>query len=285
MANRTKVEMNALEDAILYVLEQDYPQSVRHIFYRLVDGSLAVYVEKTEAGYRRIMRRCSLMREENRLPWHYIVDLSRHAFHYSGFDGINDDFIASAAALYRRNYWTTTDFYVEVWAESRSIASVLQGECRRAGVDLYPASGFSSSTFVHDAAEEIVEAEKQNCVILYIGDYDPAGALIDLDIESKMRKYLDAMGWQGDLLFDRVAINAEQIADHNLPTKPRKASEKRRPDIMYTVEAETLPAGILRGLVRERIERLMPSNVLLILKEAERIERKDIAARLRGPFA
>ena len=116
------------------------------------------------------------MREENRLPWHYIVDLSRHAFHYSGFDGINDDFIASAAALYRRNYWTTTDFYVEVWAESRSIASVLQGECRRAGVDLYPASGFSSSTFVHDAAEEIVEAEKQNCVILYIGDYDPAGA-------------------------------------------------------------------------------------------------------------
>ena len=54
---------------------------------------------------------------------------------------------------------------------------------------------------------------------------------------------------------------------------------------MSTVEAETLPAGILRGLVRERIERLMPSNVLLILKEAERIERKDIAARLRGkPF-
>ena len=61
MANRTKVEMNALEDAaILYVLhEQDHPQSIRHIFYRLVDGSLAVYVEKTEAGYKRIMRRCS----------------------------------------------------------------------------------------------------------------------------------------------------------------------------------------------------------------------------------
>ena len=77
-------------------------------------------------------------------------------------------------------------------------------------------------------------------------------------------------------------INEGQIAEHSLPTKPRKTSEKRRPDITATVEAEAMPAGVLRGLVRSRIEQFMPASTLHILKEAERIERLDIAARLLG---
>ena len=274
--------MEALDQAILDVLEEDHPQSVRHTFYRLVDVTKTVHVDKTENGYAVIMRRISKMREEGRLPWNYIVDLSRAAYRYAGFDGDDDDFIASAQSLYRRNYWQGTVIHIECWCESRSIASVLQQECGWAGIDLYPAGGFSSSTFIHRAAVQIAKSKKQVCFIEYVGDFDPSGALIFEDLEAKMRRYLDSLGWNGNLYFNRIAINEEQIAEHNLPTKPRKASEKRRPDIMATVEAEAMPAGVLRGLVRSRIEQFMPASTLHILKEAERIERLDIAARLRG---
>ena len=97
--------MEALDQAILDVLEEDHPQSVRHTFYRLVDVTKTVHVDKTENGYAVIMRRISKMREEGRLPWNYIVDLSRAAHRYAGFDGVDNDFIASVQSLYRRNYW------------------------------------------------------------------------------------------------------------------------------------------------------------------------------------
>ena len=68
---------------------------MRHTFYRLVDVTRAVHVDKTENGYAVIMRRISKMREDRRLPWNYIVDLSRAAYRYAGFDGVDDDFITS----------------------------------------------------------------------------------------------------------------------------------------------------------------------------------------------
>ena len=118
--------------------------------------------------------------------------------------------------------------------------------------------------------------------ILYVGDYDPAGTMIDMDIERKMRRYLDGLEWQGSLRFERVAVNAGQVGVYGLPTKPRKVSELRRPEIQETVEAEAMPAGLLRGLVRNRIERFLPTKALDSMKAIERIERHDIAARLRG---
>ena len=161
MGNRTRADMDALDDAILDVLEEDNPQSVRHTFYRLVDVTRAVYVDKTEAGYRQVMRRISLMREDGRLPWSWIVDMSRRRHRFTGWDGVNDNFIESVQAMYRRDYWAGGIIHMEVWAESRSIASVLMGECSRAGIDLYPAGGFSSSTFIHESAVEIANTGKE----------------------------------------------------------------------------------------------------------------------------
>ena len=281
MGNRPRAEIEALDDAILAVLEEDHPQSVRHTFYRLVDVTLPVHVDKTDAGYATIARRCALLREKGRMPWGWIVDMSRSAFRYDGYNGLGDtSFIGQTAALYRRNYWQELDVYCEVWAESRSIASVLQTECSRAGVDLYPAGGFASSTFIHEAAGEIAGQGKPKTVILYVGDYDPAGLHIDRDIESKMRRYLTDLGYSGSVEFDRLAINKAQIEQYRLPTKPRKKTDLRRLDVEETVEAEAMPAATLRGIVRARIEQYLPAEQLETWKEVERQESDTLIKRL-----
>jgi hypothetical protein len=77
----------------------------------------------------------------------------------------------------------------------------------------------------------------------------------DRSLEGELRRHL---ALSIEMRFRRVAINEEQIAAYNLPTKPRKEKDKRSPHVAATVEAEAMPAHALRALLREKIERYCP---------------------------
>jgi hypothetical protein len=47
---RTGSQIDQLERQIIEILEEDHPQSVRHVFYGLTDPRLPEPVEKTELG-------------------------------------------------------------------------------------------------------------------------------------------------------------------------------------------------------------------------------------------
>ena len=59
-------------------------------------------------------------------------------------------------------------------------------------MSLYPAGGFASLTLLYDAAQYIEQraSDKESAVVLYVGDYDPAGVLIDQSIEEELREHL-----------------------------------------------------------------------------------------------
>ncbi|MDE0464605.1 MAG: hypothetical protein OXH93_19460 [Caldilineaceae bacterium] len=270
----TKGQIEQLEEQILECLREDNPQSVRHIFYRMVNPQLPVSVPKDDSGYRRVQNRCKVMRERGRLPYRWIADNSRTGYITTSYTGL-DDFILSTAGLYRRDIWHEHGVHCEVWCESLSIASVLRALCAIWAVSLFPTRGFSSLTFLHDAAEHldyIAQTGAQSAHLFYVGDYDPAGRLIDEDVETKIRRYSqqDLHDW---LRFERIAINEGQIRAYNLPTKPRKKSEKRKPEMLETVEAEAMQAGILRGLLADRIAALLPEGALAAAQVAEKSER------------
>ena len=108
--------------------------------------------------------------------------------------------------------------------------------------------GFSSITLAYQAAEQITEATNNGAVpaeIIYIGDHDPAGVLIDHSIEKELRRHVDS---DVELNFHRIAITPEQIEEYDLPTKPRKAKDKRSLHVKETVEAEAMPPNIAEHL-------------------------------------
>jgi hypothetical protein len=257
---------------------------VRHVFYRMTDPTLPEPVDKSEQGYKQVQYQITKMRRESILPYGWITDATRRGYHVETFSGA-EDFIRRVAGLYRADLWAQAENYVEVWTESRSIAGVIEHDCRRLAVSLYPAGGFSSITLAYQAAEYINEATGEGekpAHIIYIGDYDPAGVLIDRSLEQELRKHLDP---DVKLHFRRLAINREQIEAYRLPTKPRKASDKRVPDILATVEAEAMPAHILRMLLVGEIESFLPDGALAVAKVAEASEQsylKTLAAQLRG---
>ncbi len=166
--------------------------------------------------------------------------------------------------------------YVEVWCESRSIAGVIERTCRELAVSLYPAGGFSSLTLVYDAALHINESTADGEIparVIYIGDYDPAGVLIDQSIHSEFQKHLHP---DVDLDFLRLAVTPGQIRELKLPTKPRKATEQRAQHVHTTVEAEAIPTGTLRAMLREEIEVNLPAGAMEATRAAEESERAMI---------
>jgi len=271
---RTQEQIQQLEAQIYAVLDEDNPQSVRHVFYRMTDPRLPVSIEKSERGYKQIQQRCTVMRRAGKIPYNWFADLSRRG-HFTNTFSNATDFILRMQGLYRADLWIDSDYRCEVWCESRSIAGVLLRDCRDLAVDLYPCGGFSSMTFAHDAAMLHNSLDDSRPLqIFYIGDYDPAGVLVDVSLEKELRRHLHP---DIELIFDRLAINQNQIEQYDLPTKARKNSEKRVQHIERTVEAEAMPARIMRGILRDHVESLLPENALQVAKIAEIEERTHLA--------
>lgn len=271
---RTRAQVEQLEAQILDVLREDHPLSIRHVFYRMTDPRLPAPVEKSERGYDHVQNRIVKMRRAGLLPYSWITDATRRGYFTTTFDS-GADFVRRMAGLYRADLWQQAEHYCEVWAESRSIAGVIQDTCEDLAVSLYPAGGFSSLSLAYQAADYIKHsAAGKPATIFYVGDYDPAGVLIDVAIERELRGHLGGV----DLEFVRLGITEAQIAEHDLPVKPRKAGDKRALHVTGTVEAEALPANILRELLRDAVEALLPSGALDAARVAEISEREGLRA-------
>jgi len=85
--------------------------------------------------------------------------------------------------------------------------------------------------------------------------------LIDKNINKSIAGHL---GDGFDFNFDRIAINPDQIQMYDLPSKPRKQSDKRSLHIKETVEAEAMPANLMRAMLSHRINSFLPIHQLAI---------------------
>lgn len=267
---RTKAEIEAIDEAIIAVLSEDNPQSVRHVFYRLTDPNMRGSVPKTENGYRTVQGRCLHLRRGGEIPYDWITDATRRGYHVNAFRNPGE-FLLAAAGAYRGEVWTADMPHVEVWCESRSIAGVLLPVCEATAVSLYPAGGFTSATLAYEAACAIEDRGRERAVIYYVGDFDPAGVLIDQSVGMELGRHVET-----PFEIRRLAITEEQISAMGLPTKPRKEGERRRPDIQDTVEAEAMPAATLRGLVQTAIESHLPDGALSAADTADEGARERI---------
>lgn len=270
---RTAIQVEQLNTQIIDVLAEDHPQSVRHVYYRMTNPRLPEHVEKSDRGYAQVQNRTVMLRRAGRIPYGWISDSTRRGYFVDTFSG-KGDFLKRVTSLYRADLWADAAFRCEVWVESRSIAGVILADCQELAVSLYPAGGFASLSFTHEAAQDINDnADGRPLQVFYIGDYDPAGVLIDVEIEKAIRGHLNS----GVVMrFERIGITPEQIVEYDLPTKPRNQHDMRSMHIKATVEAEAMPAHILRALLRDRIEALLPPDALRVAKVAEESERAGL---------
>jgi hypothetical protein len=265
---RTKAAIGGIRDAIISILEQDNPQTVRQVFYALTVRGV---ITKAEIEYHRtVVRLLVEMREGGQVPFEWIADNTRWMRKPTAFTGI-EACLKATAESYRRNLWAAMPVYVEVWCEKDALAGVLLEETKTYDVPLMVARGYSSISFLHSAAMAIKERGKP-AYIYHFGDLDPSGIDAARDIEAKLRRYAP----EAEIHFERPAVTREQVEQWNLPTRPTKQSDTRAKKFgsATSVELDAIPARQLREIVRGCIERHVDQHQLSILRTAEESERE-----------
>jgi hypothetical protein len=267
-SRRTKSEMTKIRDAIIAILTEDHPQTVRQILYALTVRGV---IRKLEIEYQRtVVRVLGDMREAGTIPFEYIADNTRWMRKPATFTGI-EACLNSTSKFYRRDLWAAMPVYVEVWCEKDALAGVLMEETEVYDVPLMTARGYSSLTFVHSAAMTI-RAKGKPAWIYHFGDLDPSGVDAARDIEAKLRRYAP----QAEVHFERPAVTRAQVENWNLPTRPTKQTDTRAKKFgsATSVELDAIPASRLRAIVRECIERHVNQEQLALLRVAEESERE-----------
>ena len=150
---RTKAEILDLDNALVEIVEQFKPVTVRQVFYQAVNRAL---VPKDEAqGYRVVQRRLVALRASGEIPYRYIVDGTRYVHGGTRYEGL-EEFTTYAAGLYRKDYWADADVRVEVWLEKDALKGVLVPTVvDKCGLNLYVTRGFASITYLQEAARQI----------------------------------------------------------------------------------------------------------------------------------
>jgi hypothetical protein len=259
---RTKAEMTTIKAEISDILTADNPQTVRQVFYALtVRGVIA----KAEIEYQRtVVRLLSEMREAGDISFNWIADNTRWQRKPATFVGL-ESCLRSTAKFYRRDLWASMPVYVEVWCEKDALSGVLMEETKVYDVPLMVARGYSSLSFLYNAAKAI-ETTGKPAYIFHFGDLDAAR-----DIEAKLRRYAP----EAEIHFERPAVTREQVETWDLPTRPTKQTDTRAKKFVGTsVELDAIPARQLRQLVRECIERQVDRQQLSLLRTAEESERE-----------
>jgi len=265
--------MEAIRDAIFAELEETHPQTVRHVFYRM--ASLDMVPKQENLGYQTVKIQLLNMRKSGRVPWTWVGDATRWQRKPRSYGSL-EEALRHTARTYRRDIWRRAEHYVEVWCESDSIASVIMEATEEYDVPLMTSRGFSSATYLWEAARSIAAVGKP-VYLYYFGDWDPSGKIIPEVIERELRGHAP----NAEIHFNRIAITPQQIQDLELPTKPPKTSTHSKGFKGGTVEIEAMPVPVLLDLVRGCIEQHIDQRHLDVLKVAEESER-DILVGMLG---
>ena len=223
------------------ILAREQPATIRQLFYRLVSIQA---LENSTPHYHKLIRIMTLARAREAIPFEWIVDRSRPTYAPNVFDDLEDGLRALRVG-YRRDCWQGQPDHVEVWAEKDAITGAIQPVADELGVTIRVSRGFTSTTRVHEIASEFAAISKP-IHVYYLGDHDPSGRAIELDL-------YDRVSWCDGVSFhmERLAILEEDIRRFKLPPLRVKPSDSRAAGFRRKfgnrcVELDALPPDELR---------------------------------------
>jgi hypothetical protein len=204
----------ALVKAIYPITEAAQPITGRGVGYKLFTAGLIPSMARSEM--QRIYRLLKEEREQDEIPWHWIVDETR-GLEINATWADPTAFAKQMTLAYRRDFWDQQPVRCEVWSEKGTVRGVLKPVLDEYGVGFRVMHGFSSATSVYDVAQS---NDERPLIVLYAGDFDPSGMFMsEKDLPKRLAEY------GGDHVeLRRLALTREQVSA--LPSFP--AADKKK---------------------------------------------------------
>jgi len=180
----TKSEMATRRRRIYQIVERDQPMTVRQVYYQAVVHGI---VGKAEEDYDKVQDMLTELRRDGEIPYEWIIDEGRFARQPYTVEGIPQA-LNDTRRNYRKDPWQGIDEYVQIWVEKNALVGVLEPVTSEYDVALMAAVGYSSISFLHEAAQRLIDLGHP-IYIYHLGDLDPSGAQAAEAIEKDLRGF------------------------------------------------------------------------------------------------
>jgi hypothetical protein len=243
-----------LIEAMYAAAEAAEPITGRGIGYKLFTTGLIPSMGTNEM--QRVYRLLKVAREQDLIPWEWIVDETRELERTSTW--VNPaEYAKCVARSYRRDFWNQQPIRCEVWSEKGTVRGVLAPVLDEYAVGFRVMHGFSSATAVYDVVQGT--ADGKGLVALYVGDFDPSGLFMsEEDLPTRLFEY----GADENVRLQRIALTRQHVT--GLPSFPAK-DKRRDPRFRWFVakqgtrcwELDAMDPNDLRDCVEAAIKELI----------------------------
>jgi hypothetical protein len=179
---------------------------------------------------------------------------------------------------YRRDRTEGQDSKLMLWCEAGGMVPQLERVAHPYGVEVLSSGGFDSLTVKHNFGRELA-GEDRPVTVLHVGDLDPSGVHMALNIKEDVMAFAEEYG--GQVEFYRLAVTPDQVDELGLETAPPKATDRRAFE-GETCQAEDIAPDDLARIVEQGIRDHTDLEVLEELKAEEEEDRETLREWLGG---
>ena len=198
---------------------QGYELTLRQLYYQFVSRDL---IANDQKEYKRLGSAVNSGRMWGLIDWTHIVDRGRNYERRTSWDS-PQDIIEAAARSYKLDRWKESPFHLEVWVEKQALEQVVEQAAEPFDVGYLACKGYMSQSEMWSAAQRLgaKRAAGKTAVIIHLGDHDPSGIDMSRDIGARLKQF----GVTAEVR--RIALNMDQIEEHNPPPNPAKQTDAR----------------------------------------------------------
>jgi hypothetical protein len=258
-AGKSLVMIQQAQTILTEYVAQGYRLTLRQIYYQFVSRNL---LENKQQNYKRLGDVLNNARLAGLIDWDYIEDRSRETQFVPHWDS-PADIIDAAASSFRRDKWEQQPWYVEVQVEKQALEGVLIPVCRTLDIGFAANRGYSSSSTLYETGRRLNEKhhEGKKVLVLYLGDHDPSGIDMTRDIQDRLQLFARCK-----VKVKRLALNMDQVEEHNPPENPAKISDSRYEGYMQRFgesswELDALEPRLLASLVTDAVEEVRDEDL------------------------
>ncbi|WP_367140994.1 MULTISPECIES: hypothetical protein [Streptomyces] len=275
------VELLAAVDRVLDRYAAQLPLTIRQVWYSLISDGVLIKEERT---YKRLVEVLGMARRSGRIPWEALRDDTEITAVPVAYEGPADfhQTLLEAARGFRLDRQAGQKVRLEVWSETAGMVNQLVTVADPYGVPVYSGSGFNGLPAKRGAALRAA-ADRQRAVrIFVISDWDQSGVHLFSALAEDVAAFAAVDAPNTDVVFERLAVTEQQIADHHLPTAPPKVTDRRSFPGRSTTQAEALPPDVLASVLRSALEAHRDPDVEAALLAREDEQRREIIEHLQG---
>ncbi len=255
---------------------QGFDLTLRQLYYQFVSRDL---IKNDQKAYKRLGSIINDARLAGLIDWYSITDRTRGIASLSTWEN-PASLVETCASQFRIDLWEEQEYRPEVWIEKEALAGVFQRVCNEMRVPYLSCRGYTSQSEMWRAGVRLKRCVDAGKIpyILHFGDHDPSGCDMSRDITDRLELFTG-----GGVTFNRMALNMDQVNEHNPPPNPAKITDSRCNAYIEKYgneswELDALNPAILSELVRDQIGKLIDAELWNEAREEEEDHKRVLRA-------